>query len=181
MIAYAVRTSDGRACAPAVQTLAEARAALGEATESGLRSAAIYAHLGPPANYVVLSRPAPAGVTDAERDGVRLDSCSVVYVADTVSIGESECLADPAYLAGYLDGLSRDLDGYGSVDELRAGRDLWGVSALYRVGGHAIAQVCDVASSLDLWWTAVLSSYDAGCQAGVLAPQSHRTGRPPCR
>jgi hypothetical protein len=53
------------------------------------------------------------------------------------------------------------------------------------VGEHAMAQVCGVASPIDLWWldpwwTEALFAYDAGCRAGVLAPQEHRTGRPPC-
>lgn len=180
MITYVVRTSDGRACATDVPTLAEARVARADAVESGLLSAEIYADLGEPVPYLVLSRPDPDGASEEERTGVRLAHAERVVVADSVLLSDDgERLARRPYLAGYLAGLAQDLTGCGSVAELRAGRAHWSEAAIYHVGLHCFAGLVGLDGGghrLDV----ELDAYDSGCRAGVLAPQSYRTGRPPC-
>lgn len=178
MITYTVREPGQPAWLAGTTTLAQAREERGGPRARGLLRAEVYAHFGEATPHVVVSRRDPHGATWEEREGVRLAATDLAYVADGVLVVERhECLDSPAYRAGYLDGLSRDLTGYGSVDDLRAARTAWSEGVGYLVGVHVLAQLCrcDVLRLDEHLW-----AYDAGCRAGVLAPQEHRTGRPPC-
>ena len=83
-----------------------------------------------------------------------------------------------AYESGYRDGLAWDLDGYESVEEVRAARNGWDSATISALGSSVCAEAWGVSAEGDAWEHAC-HEYNRGAHAGACAPQEERTGLPP--
>lgn len=82
-----------------------------------------------------------------------------------------------AFLAGLNDGLAWDLDGFASVDAVRASKTGWDESTINAMGVGPCAKAWGVDAEGDAW-EAACEDYNRGAYQGATADQAERTGLP---